>query len=149
MLVEANVLVKRRICDVTCNRSMVEHSRAWPCRPFFSFFVVAGQKRSGTLPLAVLCRESPDFGEWLTHWETSKTQNHVWLLPMAASLYTNVRLRSSLTPISGQLTIAKIWRFSAQRLLQETRRCVRAYCSGTDTATCERLNFTCRVTLFL
>ena len=30
----------------------------------FSFFFVVAEKGSGTLPLAVLCRESPDFGDW-------------------------------------------------------------------------------------
>ena len=29
----------------------------------FSVFLCGGGKRSGELPLAVLCRESPDFGD--------------------------------------------------------------------------------------
>ena len=37
-------------------------SLAWPDR-FFPFFFVVAEKGSGELPLAVLCRESPDFGD--------------------------------------------------------------------------------------
>ena len=37
----------------------------WSCvaRPLISVFLCSGGKGSGTLPFAVLCRESPDFGD--------------------------------------------------------------------------------------
>ena len=97
------------------NILMPRYSLAWPDR-FFRFSLWR-RKRSGELPLAVLCRESPDC--WLaTAWSVSKIRSRRNLQPyiiFCHSCISEVCQHQSKyrLPISGQSTIAKIWRYSA------------------------------------
>ena len=82
-------------------------SLVWPDR-FFSFDVLARKKGFGVLPLPVLCRESPDFGDcWLvltafkdTH-ETSKTWCiYLYVIYAVGSI---LQARSGSDRLNGQL----------------------------------------------